>query len=115
MIYYSYSWNTQFVTRLCEIVFKDDEVICADITNHSRDISSRKFNLVTLWHEEKARERNVDTLNKPHYELENLVGDRVTRVATNSDDDKRNFGLTFFSLSLPITRLDFHVRVIAFQ
>lgn len=63
---------------LCEIIFKDDEVICRDYQSLARATFRRGSSLVTIWHEEKARdvrERNVDTLNKTHYESGNLVGD----------------------------------------
>lgn len=74
----------------------------AEITNHSRDfveevVSSR------FWHEEKARERNVDTLNKTHYEsgIWSVIESRVTTTATAT----AKFRLDFFSSN---------VRVIAF-
>lgn len=80
----------------------------AEITNHSRDfveevVSSR------FWHEEKARDtrgRNVDILNKTHYEsgIWSAIESRAAITAT------AKFRLDFF---FPITRF-VPIRVIAF-
>lgn len=68
----------------------------AEITNHSRDfveevVSSR------FWHEEKARERNVDTLNKTHYEsgIWSVIESR-----DNRDGDSEIPAWLFFPMSV---------------